>query len=136
MKHLFSRKTLQRDWLGNVRGDVLSGLVVALAIIYLLPRLTKVVPSPLVAILVLTVLSIAFAWDVRRVGDLGALPSSLTVFLWPQVAWNLETLRIILPYSVGLAAVGLLESLMTAQIVDDLTDTPSDKFIPRAPLWS
>lgn len=98
-----------------------------LAIIYLLPRITKAVPSPLVAILVLTVLSIAFSWEVRRVGDLGALPSSLPVFLWPQVPWNLETLRIILPYSVGLAAVGLLESLMTAQIVDDLTDTPSDK---------
>jgi SulP family sulfate permease len=106
---------------------VYAMVAAGLAIIYLLPRLTKAVPSPLVAILVLTVLSITCSWDVRRVGDLGALPSSLPVFLWPQVAWNLETLRIILPYSIGLAAVGLLESLMTAQIVDDLTDTPSDK---------
>jgi SulP family sulfate permease len=98
-----------------------------LGIIYLLPRLTRTVPSPLVAIIVLTALSMAFGWDIRRVGDLGELPSTLPVFLWPQVPWNLETLRIILPYAVGLAAVGLLESLMTAQIVDDLTDTPSDK---------
>ncbi len=98
-----------------------------LAIIYVLPRFTKAVPSPLVTILVLTLVSVVFDLDVRHVGDLGELPSSLPVFLWPQVPWNWETLRIILPYSVGLAAVGLLESLMTAQIVDDLTDTPSDK---------
>lgn len=98
-----------------------------LAIIYLLPRLTRAVPSPLVAIVVLTVVAIVLKLDVRRVGDLGELPSTLPVFLWPQVPWTIETLRIILPYSLGLAAVGLLESLMTAQIVDDLTDTPSDK---------
>ncbi|MEN9777738.1 MAG: hypothetical protein RJB04_1493, partial [Verrucomicrobiota bacterium] len=71
--------------------------------------------------------SIALNLDVRRVGDLGDLPSALPIFLWPKVPWNLETLAIVLPYSLGLAAVGLLESLMTAQIVDDLTDTPSDK---------
>jgi SulP family sulfate permease len=71
------------------------------------------------------VVAMVLKLDVRRVGDLGELPSSLPVFLWPQVPWNLETLRIVLPYSAGLAAVGLLESLMTAQIVDDLTDTPS-----------
>jgi SulP family sulfate permease len=98
-----------------------------LAIIYLLPRITKAVPSPLVAIVVLTLVAIVFDLDVRRVGDLGELPSSLPVFLWPQVSWNLETLRIVFPYSFALAAVGLLESLMTAQIVDDLTDTPSEK---------
>ena len=99
----------------------------ALAIIYLLPRLTKAVPSPLVAILVMTVIAIVFQLDVRRVGDLGELPDALPVFLWPQVPWTLETLWIVLPYAVGLAAVGLLESWMTAQIVDDLTDTPSNK---------
>jgi SulP family sulfate permease len=109
-------------------GLTVYGMVAAgLAIIYLLPRLTKAVPSPLVAIIVLTGVSIGFKLDVRHVGDLGELPSSLPVFLWPDVPWNLETLRIILPYSLGLTAVGLLESLMTAQIVDDLTDTPSDK---------
>lgn len=99
----------------------------SLAIIYGLPRLTRAVPSPLVAILVMTALAIALQLDVRRVGDLGALPDALPVFLWPQVPLNLETLWIILPYSAALAAVGLLESLMTAQIVDDLTDTASDK---------
>jgi SulP family sulfate permease len=99
----------------------------ALAIIYLLPRFTKAVPSPLVAIIVMTVLAIVFKLDVRRVGDLGDIPDSLPVFLWPQVEWTLETLRIVLPYSLGLAAVGLLESWMTAQIVDEMTDTPSNK---------
>jgi len=106
---------------------VYAMVAAGLAIIYLLPRVTKAVPSPLVAIVVLTILAIWLQLDVRRVGDLGELPSSLPVFLWPQVPWNLETLWIVLPYSLGLAAVGLLESLMTAQIVDDLTDTPSDK---------
>jgi sulfate permease, SulP family len=99
----------------------------ALAIIYVLPRFTKAIPSPLVAIILMTIIAIGFDLEVRRVGDLGSLPDSLPVFLWPQVAWTLETLWIVLPYSVGLAAVGLLESWMTAQIVDDLTDTPSDK---------
>lgn len=99
----------------------------ALAIIYLLPRLTKAVPSPLVAIIAMTVIAIVFQLDVRRVGDLGSLPDSLPVFLWPQVPLTLETLWIVMPYSFGLAAVGLLESWMTAQIVDDMTDTPSDK---------
>ncbi len=98
-----------------------------LAIIYLVPRVTKAVPSPLVCIIVLTALSIALGLDVRTVGDMGALPDSLPVFLLPDVPFNLETLLIVLPYSVGVAAVGLLESLMTASIVDELTDTSSDK---------
>lgn len=99
----------------------------ALAIIYLLPRITKAVPSPLVAIVVMTAAAILLDLDVRRVGDLGSMPDSLPVFLLPDVPWNLATLWIVLPYSLGLAAVGLLESWMTAQIVDDLTDTPSNK---------
>jgi SulP family sulfate permease len=98
-----------------------------LAIIYLFPYLTRAVPSPLVAIAVLT----AFAWwtglDLRTVGDLGELPSSFPAFLLPDVPLTFETLRIIFPYSVTLAAVGLLESLLTAQIVDDMTDTLSNK---------
>lgn len=99
----------------------------ALAIIYLLPRVTKAVPSPLVAIIVLTIISMIWKLDVRTVGDLGELPSTLPLFLWPQVPLTLATLWIVLPYSLGIAAVGLLESLMTAQIVDEMTDTPSDK---------
>ncbi len=106
---------------------VYAMVAAGLAIIYILPRFTKAVPSPLVTIIVLTVVAIVFKLDVRHVGDLGELPSSLPIFLWPQVPWNLETLRIVLPYSLGLAAVGLLESLLTAQIVDDMTDTPSSK---------
>ena len=98
-----------------------------LGIIYLFPMLTKAVPSPLVCIVVLTAAAIYFGFDVRTVGDMGELPSTLPVFLLPQIPFTLETLMIILPYSAAVAAVGLLESLMTATIVDDLTDTPSDK---------
>jgi sulfate permease, SulP family len=98
-----------------------------LAIIYGFPYLTKAVPSPLVCILVLTGLAIWFGIDVRTVGDMGELPSTLPVFLLPDVPWTLETLWIVLPYSAAVAAVGLLESLMTAQIVDELTDTTSNR---------
>ncbi|WP_404423955.1 SulP family inorganic anion transporter [Thalassospira australica] len=98
-----------------------------LAIIYLFPRITKTIPSPLVCIIVLTVISLFINADLRTVGDMGELPSTLPVFLIPDIPLNLETLMIILPYSAAVAVVGLLESLMTAQIVDDLTDTPSNK---------
>ncbi|MHA1559161.1 MAG: SulP family inorganic anion transporter, partial [Alphaproteobacteria bacterium] len=98
-----------------------------LAIIYLFPRITTAIPSPLVAIAVLTALSLGFGLDLRVVGDVGELPSTLPVFLLPDIPLNFETLMIILPYSAAVAVVGLLESLMTAQIVDDLTDTGSDK---------
>lgn len=98
-----------------------------LAIIYLLPRVTRAVPSALVAIVVLTAISIAGGLQVNTVGDMGQLPSALPGLLIPDVPFTLDTLRIILPYSLTMAAVGLLESMMTAQIVDDLTDTASDK---------
>jgi sulfate permease, SulP family len=98
-----------------------------LAIIYLFPLLTKAVPSPLVTIIILTVLTIGLGWDVRTVGDMGALPDTLPVFLIPQIPLTLETLQIILPYSIAVAVVGLLESLMTQTIVDDLTDTTSNR---------
>ena len=102
-------------------------VALGLAIIYLLPRLTTATPSPLVTIVVLTALSLGFGMDLRTVGDMGELPDSLPFFLVPDVPLTLETLMIILPYSLGIAIVGLLESLMTAQVVDDLTDTGSDK---------
>ncbi len=109
-------------------GPLVYAMVAAgLAIIYILPRFTRAIPSPLVAILVLTAVSMIWKLDVRTVGSLGELPAALPVFLWPDVPLTLDTLGIILPYSLAIAAVGLLESLMTAQIVDDLTDTPSDK---------
>ncbi|MFN4128820.1 MAG: SulP family inorganic anion transporter [Paracoccaceae bacterium] len=98
-----------------------------LAIIYLLPRITTAIPSPLVTIVILTALVWFTGWDVRTVGDMGALPDTLPVFLIPDIPLNLETLLIILPYSLAVAIVGLLESLMTQNIVDDLTDTKSNR---------
>ncbi len=98
-----------------------------LAIIYLFPRLTRAIPSPLVAIIVLACVSIGFGLPVHTVGDMGRLPEGLPSFALPAVPLTLETLRIILPYSLTMAAVGLLESLLTAQIVDDMTDSGSDK---------
>ncbi|MDZ7600547.1 MAG: SulP family inorganic anion transporter [Hoeflea sp.] len=98
-----------------------------LAIIYGFPLITRAIPSPLVTIVVLTAVSLFFGFDIRTVGDMGALPDTLPVFLLPQIPLTLETLWIILPYSVAVAAVGLLESLMTQTIVDDLTDTASDR---------
>ncbi|WP_394697553.1 SulP family inorganic anion transporter [Pseudoxanthomonas japonensis] len=98
-----------------------------LAIIYLLPRLTRAVPSPLVAIVVLTAVCVWLGLDIRTVGDMGELPDSLPVFLFPDIPWTLGTLKILLPVSATLAVVGLLESLMTAQIVEDTTDTPTHR---------
>jgi SulP family sulfate permease len=102
-------------------------VAVGLAIIYLFPNVTKKIPSPLMCILVLTGIAIGFDLDLRSVGDMGELPSELPVFLLPDIPLTLDTLLIILPYSATLTAVGLLESLMTARIVDDLTDTSSDR---------
>ncbi|MGQ9368472.1 SulP family inorganic anion transporter [Azospirillum sp. A39] len=107
--------------------EMYAMVAAGLAIIYLLPRLTTAVPSPLVCIVVLTAASIGLGLDLRTVGDMGELPSALPAFLLPDVPPTLDTLRTILPYSLTLAVVGLLESLMTAQIVDDLTDSDSDK---------
>ncbi|WP_373538374.1 SulP family inorganic anion transporter [Chamaesiphon sp.] len=99
----------------------------SLAIIYILPRFTKVVPAPLVALAVMTLAAIALKLDVPRVGDMGALPTAPPLFALPQVPWTWETFQIILPYSLTLAIVGLLASFLTASLVDELTDTPSDK---------
>lgn len=98
-----------------------------LGIIYLLPLVTKAVPSPLVAIIVLTAACIWWGLDIRTVGDMGDLPDSLPVFLFPDVPLSWDTLKILLPVSATLAVVGLLESLMTAQIVEDMTDTPTNR---------
>lgn len=113
--------------LTHVTWHVYAITAAGLAIIYLFPLINKTIPSPLVCIVVLTAISIGLGLDIRTVGDMGELPNSLPVFLLPNVPLNLETLLIILPYSCGLAVVGLLESMMTATIVDDLTDTSSDK---------
>jgi SulP family sulfate permease len=115
--------------LDPARVPALTYVLVAagLAIIYLFPYLTKVVPSPLVTIIVLTALTMTFGWDVRVVSDMGALPDTLPVFLIPDIPLTFETLQIIFPYALAVAVVGLLESLMTQNLVDELTDTKSDR---------
>jgi SulP family sulfate permease len=102
-------------------------IAAGLGIIYLLPRLTTVIPSPLICILVLTTFSMLVPMPVHTVADLGRLPDSLPAFLIPDVPFNLETLRIVAPYALAMAVVGLLESMMTASVVDDMTDTTSSK---------
>ncbi|CAK2635070.1 putative sulfate transporter YbaR [Vibrio crassostreae] len=114
----------------NVPSSVYVLVALGLAIIYLLPYFPKfgrAIPSPLVAIVALTVISLLFGLDVRTIGDMGKLPDSLPVFLIPNIPFTFDTLATILPYSIALSLVGLLESLMTATIVDDLTDTESNK---------
>jgi len=101
-----------------------------LGIIYLFPYVPvigKMLPSPLVCIITLSAVAIYWQIDIHTVGDMGELPDTLPMFLLPDVPLNIETLKIILPYALPLAVVGLLESLMTATIIDDLTDTDSDK---------
>ncbi|MDF2554384.1 MAG: dauA [Microbacterium sp.] len=98
-----------------------------LAILFLLPKLTRIVPAPLVAIVLLTAAVVVFAISVPTVGDQGELPRSLPELFFPDVPLTLETLGIIGPYALAVAVVGLLESLMTAKLVDDITDTRSSK---------
>ena len=113
--------------LTHVTWHVYAMTAAGLAIIYGFPYLTKAVPSPLVTIVVLTAVYLALDLDIRTVADMGELPDSLPVFLIPDIPFTFETLLIIFPYSLTLMTVGLLESLMTATIVDDLTDTKSNK---------
>ena len=116
--------------LTNVTWHVYAMTAAGLGIIYLFPLVPvvgRILPSPLICIVSLTIVAMVYNIDIRTVGDMGQLPDTLPIFLWPDVPLNLETLMIILPYSVGLAIVGLLESMMTATIVDDLTDTTSDR---------
>ena len=116
--------------LTNVTWHVYAMTAAGLGIIYLfpyVPRIGKLIPSPLVCIIVLTAVAMSVGLDIRTVGDMGELPDTLPIFLWPDVPLTFETLAIIFPYSAALAVVGLLESMMTATIVDDLTDTSSDK---------
>ncbi len=113
--------------LTNVTWQVYAMTAAGLGIIYGFPYITKSVPSPLVTIVVLTVVAISSDLNIRTVGDMGELPDSFPLFLLPTIPLNFETLLIIFPYSLTLMVVGLLESLMTATIVDDLTDSSSNK---------
>ncbi|HEX5923187.1 MAG TPA: SulP family inorganic anion transporter [Baekduia sp.] len=112
-----------RDGGGAVYAMVAAGLV----IIYTVPRLTTAIPSPLVAIVVLTIIAVAVGIHVPTVGDEGSLPDALPSPALPDVPFSLHTLQVVAPYSITLAFVGLLESLMTAKLVDDITETPSNK---------
>jgi sulfate permease, SulP family len=102
-------------------------VILGLAIIFLLPRITTVVPAPLVAIVVITAVAIMAGMNVPDVGDEGQLPNSLPSLLIPNVPFTFETLQIVFPYALAMALVGLMESLMTAKLVDDITDSHSDK---------
>ncbi len=113
--------------LTNVTWQVYAMTAAGLGIIYGFPYITKSVPSPLVTIVVLTAVAISLDLNIRTVGDMGELPDSFPLFLLPTIPLNFETLLIIFPYSLTLMVVGLLESLMTATIVDDLTDSSSNK---------
>ena len=113
--------------LTNVTWHVYAMTAAGLGIIYGFPYITKAVPSPLITIVVLSTVAMLLQLDIRTVGDMGELPDALPVFLIPDIPLNWETLAIIFPFSLTLMVVGLLESLMTATIVDDLTDTKSDK---------
>ncbi len=102
-------------------------IALGLAIIYLLPRLTTAIPSPLICIVVLTAIATAFPMPLPTIADLGRLPASLPAFALPSVPAAWDTLVIVAPYALAMAAVGLLESMMTASVVDDLTETASSK---------
>ncbi|KGH44476.1 sulfate permease, partial [Modestobacter caceresii] len=119
--------TAQLPYLVDVSWLVYPMVAAGLAIIFLLPRLTTAIPAPLVSIVVLTGLTVAAALTVPNVGDQGELPDSLPFFGIPAIPFTWETLTIIAPYALGVAFVGLMESLMTAKLVDDLTDTHSNK---------
>jgi SulP family sulfate permease len=102
-------------------------VAITLIIVYVVPRFIKAVPAPLIAIIGLTAISIFMGTDLRTVGDLGTITQSVPSFLFPNVPFSIETLAIIFPFSIALAIVGLLESLLTASIVDDMTGTESNK---------
>ena len=114
----------------NVTWHVYALVVLGLGIIYLfpyIPYIGKIMPSPLVNIITITAAAYYLGLDIRTIGDMGDLPDTLPIFLWPDVPLTIETLKIIMPYSISIAIVGLLESLMTANVIDELTDTESDK---------
>jgi SulP family sulfate permease len=119
--------TAQLPELIDVPAIVYPLVAVGLALLFLLPKFMRAVPAPLVVIVLLTIVAVASGMNIPTVGDKGDLPSSLPTWLIPNVPFNMETLGIIAPFALAVAIVGLLESLMTAKLVDDITDTHSDK---------
>ena len=110
---------------GGIMTYVFAG--VTLVLIYLIPRFIKVIPAPLIAIIFMTIIALVSGVNLQSIGDLGTMPSTLPTFFFPDIPFNLETLMIILPYSLALSVVGLLESLLSSQVLDDMTDTSSNK---------
>lgn len=102
---------------------VLGGLV----IIYVFPRFNQVIPSPIVAVVIITIISLLTSSNVKLIGEMGNISGTLPSIRIPQVALDFETLKIILPYAISLAFVGLIESVLTAQILDGMTSTTSNK---------
>lgn len=119
--------TAQLPHLIDVPWMVYVLVAIGLAIMIVLPRFTQVIPAPLVTIVVVSIIAVAAGWKVPDVADQGELPTTLPGLFIPDIPWNLETLQIIAPYAFGMALVGLMESLLTAKLVDDITDTHSDK---------
>ena len=119
--------TAQLPHLIDVPWMVYVLVAIGLAIMIILPRFTQVIPAPLVTIVVVSLIAVAAGWKVPDVADQGELPTTLPGLFIPDIPWNLETLQIIAPYAFGMALVGLMESLLTAKLVDDITDTHSDK---------
>jgi hypothetical protein len=111
----------------DVPAIVYPMVALGLAILVFMPKLTTVVPAPLVVIVLLTIVAVAIGLDLPTVGDKGELPRQPAVVVHPRRSVHLDTLQIIAPYAFAMALVGLLESLMTAKLVDDITDTHSDK---------
>ena len=101
--------------------------IITLILVYVIPRFFKAIPAPLIAIVVMTIIALLSGVKLQTIGELGSMPSTLPTFLFPDIPLNLETLRIIFPYSLALSIVGLLESLLTSQVLDDMTDTTSNK---------
>lgn len=102
-------------------------VALGIVIIYLFPRLTTIIPSTLVAVVVVTAIAIIGNLDIRSIGDMGGITAALPVFHIPDVAYNIETLIIVLPYSVSLAIVGLSETLPTSKVIDEMTDSEGDR---------
>ncbi|MDW0114584.1 SulP family inorganic anion transporter [Sporosarcina saromensis] len=113
-------------WFGSTTSAFLFAMI-TLILVYAIPRFFTAIPAPLIAIVVMTAIALMSGVKMQTIGDLGTMPNSLPTFFFPDIPLNLETLKIILPYSLALSIVGLLESLLTAQVLDDMTDTPSNK---------
>lgn len=117
----------QMPYLIGAGGMTYVFAIITLILVYAIPRFFTFIPAPLIAIVVMTTIALFSGVKLQTIGDLGTMPNTLPIFFLPDIPINLETLKIILPYSLALSIVGLLESLLTSQVLDDMTDTPSNK---------